>query len=373
MTEPAHDIKVFICYAREDLDIARRVYQDLQRSGVDAWLDTENLMAGQKWELIIQQAMKNSSYVLILLSRCSVSKRGFIQNEIRHALKLSDSFPTSAIFIIPARLEDCEPPDELHGLQWVDLFPDYEAGFAKLLPVFAPEGRDELLRRKIRMLTEEYTRLQREKGQETETDVISELESEMNTVQHRQRQAEQQITQPRDTPARNVAQEQQIEYVSAPLTLRSNSQIVSEDEVKQIFGLRDNLRPQQYIRNDFEDQGDVVVDRATGLMWQKAGSGVMFYNDAPTYIDTLNREQFAGYDDWRLPTIPELMSLLEPEKQSNDLYIDPIFDKKQCWCWSADRRLSGGSSSAAWYVYFDVGIVYWFDLVTKFYVRAVRS
>ncbi|MCP4507873.1 MAG: DUF1566 domain-containing protein [Fuerstiella sp.] len=223
------------------------------------------------------------------------------------------------------------------------------------------------------MLTEEYTRLQREKGQETETDVISELESEMNTVQHRQRQAEQQITQPRDTPARNVAQEQQIEYVSAPLTLRSNSQIVSEDEVKQIFGLRDNLRPQQYIRNDFEDQGDVVVDRATGLMWQKAGSGVMFYNDAPTYIDTLNREQFAGYDDWRLPTIPELMSLLEPEKSSNGLCIDPIFKTHEYeWCWSADRLSEGGSSSPAWLVYFSNGYVSSYSMGLDGHVRAVR-
>lgn len=188
ISEPVQDIKVFICYAREDLNMAQRIYYDLQRTGIEAWLDIENLKPGQKWELIIQQAMKNSSYVLILLSRCSVSKRGFIQNEIKHAFKLADSFPTSAIFIIPARLEDCEPPDELHGIQWVDLFPDYDDGFAKLLPVFAPEGRDELLLRKIQMLTEEYNHLKQRKAQEAEKQVRDAYEQRILALEKQKEQ-----------------------------------------------------------------------------------------------------------------------------------------------------------------------------------------
>ena len=105
-------------------------------------------------------------------------------------------------------------------------------------------------------------------------------------------------------------------------------------------------------------------------MWQKSGSqNTLTYEKAQKYIEQLNREGFAGYSDWRLPTISELMSLLEPQKQTNGLYIDPIFDADQRWCWSADKRSSG----SAWGVGFLDGLVYWNLLYDDYYVRGVRS
>ncbi len=64
------------------------------------------------------------------------------------------------------------------------------------------------------------------------------------------------------------------------------------------------------------------------------------------------------------------MSLLEPEKQSNNLYINPIFDSKQRLCWSADRVLEG--KIVALYVAFGTGEVH-FSPRSNLYARAVRS
>ncbi|MBD3307438.1 DUF1566 domain-containing protein, partial [candidate division KSB3 bacterium] len=158
--------------------------------------------------------------------------------------------------------------------------------------------------------------------------------------------------------------------VAGSLPLRRDPLNVSVKEAQEVFGLDDNWRPLQYIQNQYERQGDVVVDHATGLMWQQAGSDELGYKEVEQYVEALNRKQFAGYSDWRLPTIPELMSLLEPEKKHGDLYIDPVFDKKQAWCWSADRRTKGErSSESAWLVHFYRGLVYWSSLYRYTYVR----
>lgn len=116
--------------------------------------------------------------------------------------------------------------------------------------------------------------------------------------------------------------------------------------------------------------GKVVMDYAAGLMWQQSGSSNrMAWKDCQQYIDQLNGEKYAGYSDWRLPTLEEAMSLMEREKKNGDLYIDPEFDAKQRSIWTADRH----SASGAWSVYFDLGLCSILHVDYSYYARAVRS
>jgi len=57
----------------------------------------------------------------------------------------------------------------------------------------------------------------------------------------------------------------------------------------------------------YQDNGDgTITDLNTGLMWIQDAGDKKFYADA---IEELESYEFAGYDDWRLPTIKELYSL----------------------------------------------------------------
>ena len=162
----------------------------------------------------------------------------------------------------------------------------------------------------------------------------------------------------------------------AEARLRSKSHMVLKKEAKQDFGLDYQLQPKEYVKNEFEDNGDgTITDHATSLMWQQSGSNKQIkYKDTENYISRLNGIRFVGtsfadYRDWRLPTVQELMSLLEEDKQSNGLYINPIFDNKQRWCWSANI-LSLGS---VWGVNFSYSGVRCYYLNYGSYARAVRS
>lgn len=132
--------KVFISYAIEDQDIAMKLYKDLKQSGVELWLDRKNLMPGQNWKLEIRKAIEKSSYFLALISTKSINKMGFTQKELKTALDIVDEMPSSDIFIIPVRIDDCRPIyGKLQDLHWVDLFPSYEEGLKKILKVLRPD------------------------------------------------------------------------------------------------------------------------------------------------------------------------------------------------------------------------------------------
>lgn len=101
------------------------------------------------------------------------------------------------------------------------------------------------------------------------------------------------------------------------------------------------------IKND-----KVIIDRATDLMWHQSGNASSFsWMDAYHWIDELNQKGYAGYQDWRFPTLEEAASLLEPSKKNKYLYISPVFSREEEWIWTGDLR----DQETAWIVYFRHG------------------
>ncbi len=130
MSENKRPLKVFLCHTSADKPAVRKLYKRLVADGVNAWLDVENLLPGQKWEEEIAKAIRESDVVIVCLSEKSINKEGFVQKEIKFALDVADEKTEGTIYIIPARLEECKVPDRLKMYQWVDLF--QKSGYGKL-------------------------------------------------------------------------------------------------------------------------------------------------------------------------------------------------------------------------------------------------
>jgi uncharacterized protein YjbI with pentapeptide repeats len=181
-------------------------------------------------------------------------------------------------------------------------------------------------------------------------------------------------------------------------TLRSSYKTLSIPEVQSMPNVsihekhEDGFFGYSTINHDYNlkiIEGDtVVVDNATGLMWHQSGTDNRLVRfEAKEWVKKLNKGGYAGYHDWRLPTLEEAVSLLESSNKNGDyLYIDPVFSKKQVWIWTGDRY---GSENAGdrygseyafevrfWEVRFlagDVGRGDLLNLLNGYHVRPVRS
>lgn len=110
------------------------------------------------------------------------------------------------------------------------------------------------------------------------------------------------------------------------------------------------VRGPVYGENDFVDNGDgTVTDRATGLMWMKNDSGrPVNWEKALEYAENL---EYAGYNDWRLPNVKELQSIVDyhhaPDARSasnRGPAIDPIFrlTDDESWFWTSTTHVENG-------------------------------
>lgn len=150
-------------------------------------------------------------------------------------------------------------------------------------------------------------------------------------------------------------------YAAYTTSLPCVEAVINDDQIEGIIKENNffdvDLNPAGYFENHLIDNGNgqTVSDLRTGLEWQQAGIDIRSIRSMNRAVEELNKKGFAGHNDWRLPTMEEAMSLMEPNKNDKALYLNPCFSKEQPFIFVAAQRQPGGY----WFVDFKHGRAFW--------------
>jgi hypothetical protein len=161
------------------------------------------------------------------------------------------------------------------------------------------------------------------------------------------------------------------------IQLRAIPTVVSPAQVAQMIrehGFYERIwQPQTDVLNVYttlEMDGDVVVvDCAHQLMW---ATGVVVQATFENAAEVMATMHYAGFNDWRMPTIAELSSVLEAPHKTTYAYHPAFSNFVQAGAWSADETLEPPSNTA-WAVRFDRGVITILSQNTFFYLLPVRD
>lgn len=146
-----------------------------------------------------------------------------------------------------------------------------------------------------------------------------------------------------------------------PVHLSAPSSSITENEIEGLiknYNFFDTqYNPAGRFSNYLVDNKDglTVTDMVTGIMWQRGGYDITSIRKMVGQVNKANEQNYAGYNDWRLPTMAEALSLMEPEKNRKDLYLHPCFSEREPFIFLNEKRDPGGY----WFCDFKQGTVFW--------------
>jgi uncharacterized membrane protein YeaQ/YmgE (transglycosylase-associated protein family) len=117
--------EIFISYSREDSEAALKLVRELKAAGIAAWIDQLEIVTGDLWDVAVEEALRQSPCLLVLLSPTSVASK-HVMDEVSYALDKKKT-------ILPVVIERCEIPLPLRRLQFIDLTADHDARLKTLV------------------------------------------------------------------------------------------------------------------------------------------------------------------------------------------------------------------------------------------------
>ena len=122
--------KLFLSHSSRDKDLVISVALDLNEKGITTWLDAFDILPGESIVSKINQGLENCEFILLFLSKNSVSSN-WVMKEWETILW--DEINSNKIRIIPIKLQDCEIPKILQTKKYIDFSIDYNSGINQLI------------------------------------------------------------------------------------------------------------------------------------------------------------------------------------------------------------------------------------------------
>ena len=145
---------VFLSYASQDSEAARRICEALRAGGIEVWFDQSELRGGDAWDQHIRNQIRESVLFLAVISdNTNQRDEGYFRREWKLAVDRTDDMAGDKPFLLPVVIdgtsnEAARVPEKFRQLQWTRLPngetpPAFVERVARLLSpeqMFSPAG-----------------------------------------------------------------------------------------------------------------------------------------------------------------------------------------------------------------------------------------
>jgi len=118
---------VFLSYASQDAEAARRLCDALRAAGVDVWFDQSALRGGDAWDASIRRQIRECAlFVPVISANTQAREEGYFRLEWKLAVDRSHLMATDRAFVLPVVIDDtaspgARVPEEFRARQWTRL------------------------------------------------------------------------------------------------------------------------------------------------------------------------------------------------------------------------------------------------------------
>src|ERR1051326_3675073 len=118
---------VFLSYASQDAEAARRICDALRVAGVEVWFDQNELVGGDAWDAKIRKQIAECALFVPVISAATQARReGYFRIEWKLAAQRTHTMADEKTFLLPVAIDgtrdaDAKVPAEFKTVQWIRL------------------------------------------------------------------------------------------------------------------------------------------------------------------------------------------------------------------------------------------------------------
>src|SRR5499427_3501372 len=118
---------VFLSYASQDAEAARRICDALRAAGVEVWLDQSELRGGDAWDRQIREQIHDCRLFIALISAHTEARdEGYFRREWKLAVDRTHDMSEKKAFLLPVVIDGTAEhgaavPQKFRDVQWTRL------------------------------------------------------------------------------------------------------------------------------------------------------------------------------------------------------------------------------------------------------------